>query len=45
MDFLDCWIFEVVLHEIFNIHMSTRPEGFWTWIKSCYEHIAQTRAL
>ena len=17
--------------------MSTRPEGFWTWIKSCYE--------
>ena len=19
-----------------TIHMSTRPEGFWTWIKSCY---------
>ena len=25
--------------------MSTRPEGFWTWIKSCYEKVIKALTL
>ena len=25
--------------------MSTRPEGFWTWIKSCYKHNNNTACV